>query len=283
MKANHLIIKCAALMALGFLSLSTTAQNLSGKATYQTSRKIDIQLDSSRMGAERYEAMMAMLRKQFEKTFILTFTGDESVYEEKPKLKSDGPQHHGMEIVMIGDGGGDILYRDLAKGIFKRQTDMMGKIFLIEDSIPKADWVKHKESKQIGNYTCFKATRSYKEERRMISIENGKEVEKVDSVQINIEAWYTPQIGVSQGPSMYSGLPGLIMEIHQNGATMLCTEVVLRTSGDIEIEAPDQGKKVNQESFDQIMDKKLKAARKQRGRPKKGDGDSHKFEIRIGG
>lgn len=272
-------------LALGITTVYAGAQEISGKATYQTSRKLEVQLDSSRMGSEQYEAMMEMLRKQFEKTFILTFKGQESVYEEKPKLKSD--QAHGggarMEIVMIGDGAGDILYKHLGKSHYKRQTDMMGKIFLVEDSLTNEDWTITKESKQIGNYTCFKATRSFKEEQRIISTQNGKDVETVDSIPINIEVWYTPQINVSHGPGMFGGLPGLILEASQNGARMLCTEIVLKSSDKVEIKIPDQGKKVDEETYRTTLDKKLKESRKRMGRPKKGDGDAHEFEIRIGG
>ena len=36
-----------------------------------------------------------------------------------------------------------------------------------------------------------------------------------------MSAWFTPEIPVSTGPSMYGGLPGLILEINDDRTTML--------------------------------------------------------------
>lgn len=281
---THNQFKVALLVAVFLFNLKmSSGQDLAGIATYQTSRKMDIQLDTARIPSSQREQMLEMMRKQFEKTYILSFNGQESSYEEKPKLASESPGNGDMEIVMIGDGSGDILYKNLSSGQYKRQTDMMGKLFLVEDSLDDFAWVKHKESKQIGNYTCFKATRSFKQERKMIRTENGKDVVTTDSILVETVAWYSPQVQVAHGPSMYYGLPGLIMEVHQNGATMLCTELVLQRDGKVEVVQPKEGKNVNEDEFMAIMDKKMKAARKQRGRPKKGERGGEEIEIRIGG
>ena len=51
-------------------------------ATYKTHTKLDIKLDSSQMGGQMHDQMMAMLKKQFEKTYKLTFNKEESIYKE---------------------------------------------------------------------------------------------------------------------------------------------------------------------------------------------------------
>ena len=48
------------------------AQEFQGIATYKTQRKVDIKIDSTQVGGMQDE-LMAMLKKQFEKTYILTF------------------------------------------------------------------------------------------------------------------------------------------------------------------------------------------------------------------
>ena len=66
-----------------FLFSSTTifAQEFQGVATYKTQRKLDIQIDSTQVGGMQ-DQLMAMLKKQFEKTYTLTFNKAESIYKE---------------------------------------------------------------------------------------------------------------------------------------------------------------------------------------------------------
>ena len=45
--------------------------------------------------------------------------------------------------------------------------------------------------------------------------------------EIEIIAWYTPDIPVSNGPSTYQGLPGLILEVTEDKTIILCTSVVM--------------------------------------------------------
>jgi len=48
--------------------------------------------------------------------------------------------------------------------------------------------------------------------------------------EIEIIAWYTPQIPVPQGPGEYFGLPGLILEIQADRTSILCSKIVLKGS-----------------------------------------------------
>ena len=71
-------------------------------------------------------------------------------------------------------------------------------------------------------------------------------------------AWYTTQIPVSNGPSTFYGLPGLILEINDGTTTIVCTEIILNPSEKITIEEPEKGKIVNQIDFDKISEEKTK-------------------------
>ena len=37
------------------------------------------------------------------------------------------------------------------------KTELMGKVFLIKDNLVTYDWKLTGETKNIGNYTCYKA------------------------------------------------------------------------------------------------------------------------------
>jgi GLPGLI family protein len=79
--------------------------------------------------------------------------------------------------------------------------------------------------------------------------------------QIEVIAWYTPQIPVSNGPAEYWGLPGLILEINSGRTTVLCTEIVLNPSEKEAIEAPSKGKEITREKYNETVKTKMEELR----------------------
>lgn len=65
-----------------------------------------------------------------------------------------------------------------------------------EESQPELKWQLYNESKKILDYNCKKATVKYR----------GRE----------FTAWYTTEIPVNNGPYIFEGLPGLILEIEDS-------------------------------------------------------------------
>lgn len=278
-------------IALTLVITGLHAQDFQGVATYKTQRKIDIKMDSTQMNSEMQEQMMAMMKKQFEKTFKLTFNKETSLYKEEESL--DKPQvgmGGGFQVVAIGGGGGsDVLFKNTKDQNYADQKDAMGKIFLVKDEIEKIEWKLESDSKHIGEYQCFKATfTKMVEVPRTMSFGSGsqneeeeKEDKEPEMEERTVTAWYTPQIPVNNGPAMYQGLPGLILEVHDGKLTVICSKIVLNPEDKIEIEEPTKGKEVNQEKYDEIMEKKAKEMM-ERYAPRKGHkGDG--IEIRIGG
>lgn len=272
-------------LAVALLVTKVHAQDFQGIATYKSKRKIEIKLDSTQVNSEMQQRMMESLKKQFEKTFNLTFNKEESVYKEEEALSP--PQPSGMQLVVINTSGADILYKNIKEDRFSNQNDVFGKIFLIKDKLNKTDWKLESESKNIGEYTCFKATTTREREKRVggISINRDKDLdaeeEKASVMEtITITAWYTPQIPVSIGPGNYHGLPGLILEVNDGSETVICSKIVLNPNDKVDISEPIKGKVVTQAEFDEIMEKKMEEM-KERYNSKRGDG--HEIEIKIGG
>ena len=144
------------------------------------------------------------------------------------------------------------------------------------------------ETKQIGQYTCFKATaiktvdefdwRSMR--RRRDRDENKKDSEKKnDSIKkdndpmneievpktIEVVAWYTPQVPINQGPDDYWGLPGLILEINADRTTILCTKIVMNPEEKEVIEKPEKGDEVTKAEYNEIITKKMQEMREMYG------------------
>jgi GLPGLI family protein len=266
------------------ISSSLVSQEIQGVATYKSQRKVDVQLDSTQMQDGMREQIMAMLKKQFEKEYELEFNAAESLYKEVEKLDAPNAGNSWMQVQVVSTDAGDILYKNLKEDRYTSQNEVFSKQFLIQDAIAKQDWKFEKETKNIGEYTCFKATYT-----RMATIVNSirtsdddSQVDEGKEEEILVTAWYTLQIPLAHGPAQYGGLPGLILEISDGQETILCNKIVLNPKNGITIEEPKSGKKVSQEEFDAIMEKKLQEM-EERYESNNNDGDSERIEIRIGG
>ena len=275
-------------LALTVVFSSVNAQDFQGVATYKTQRKIDIKMDSTQMNSEMHTKMMEMMKKQFQKTFQLTFNKEASLYKEDVALdKPQAAMRGEFQIVMVGNGGGsDVLYKNTKDNRYADQKDTMGKIFLVKDEFKKIDWKLEAETKYIGEYQCYKATYTKQVEvfnntGFSMDSDDKKEDKKPVMEDRTVTAWYTPQIPVNNGPAMYQGLPGLILEVHDGKLTIICSKIVLNPEDRVKIEEPIKGKEVNQEKYDEIMDKKNKEMM-ERYAPRKGR-KGEGISITIGG
>ena len=268
--------------ALFLMIYSISAQEFSGNATYKTHRKSSIELDSTTMAANPgiQKQLEAQMRKMFQKTYILDFTKSESMFKQKQEL--DGPKvpKSNGAIIMIGGmaGGRDVLYKNIKEKRMANKTDLMGKIFLIKDNLVSYDWELTGETKNIGNYTCYKAVFEKEEESIEIKMIDGEVKEEKGMKKRTIVAWYTPDVPISNGPKNFGGLPGLILEVNDGNETIMCSEIVLNPSETIDIKEPTKGKIVTRKKFAEIsLEKTKEMMNRYRSRDGKG------MEIKIGG
>ncbi len=274
-------------LATILISASIFAQDFQGVATYKSKRKLglNIKMDSTQVDSGMQDLVMEQLKKQFEKTYLLTFNREESIYKEDEKLGA--PQPAGVRVMVMTPGGADVLYKNTKEGRFTNQNESFSKLFLIKDELEKLDWKLGSETKNIGEYTCYKATLKREVEVRESSMtinENRDSEEDGDRVpemkEITITAWYTTQIPVNNGPGNYYGLPGLILEVNDGTETVICSKIVLNPKNKVAIAEPKKGKEVTQEKYNAIIEKKMKEMEEQYHRPGK---DGHRIEFRIGG
>lgn len=234
-------------------SVSTSfCQGFQGIAVYKSSMKIDLKMDSTQVSNEMMKIMQEQLSKGFQKDYTLKFNQKESLYTENEKLDAPSVKNSSVTVTVSTDK--QIFYKNTAKNTYTRQQELMGKMFLIKDSLEMPDWKLEKESKMIGKYTCFKATWTREVTTREFSSdeEGAKEVTEEKTTTV----WYTPQIPINNGPGNYWGLPGLILEVQDGKNRLLCSEIILNPEDEFEIEAPKKGKKVSQSEFNEIREKK---------------------------
>ncbi|MRT92802.1 GLPGLI family protein [Ancylomarina sp. 16SWW S1-10-2] len=237
------------------------AQEFQGKAYYQSKTTVNIDLSGRNIPEDRKKMMMERMKKANEKTFILNFNQIESIYKEDVKLEQPGSnQGRGMGFGMMGSNGEDY-YKNVKTGTYAVKNDLFGKIFLVQDSLLKLDWKMGAESKKIGKYTAFKATATRTIKRpNMAALFNRNAESKGEEYiekEIQITAWYSPEIPINQGPANYWGLPGLILELSDDITSILCSEISMNPKEKVVIEAPSKGKKVNQAEYDEISKAKM--------------------------
>ena len=279
---NMKLLMLKTFMLSCLISGSMFAQDFSGRATYKTHRKSSFELDSTTIAANPgiQEQMEAQMRKMFQKTFTLDFTKSESMYKEEQELDAPkGPSANGgvMVMVMGGDGSSDILYKNILENRTAHKTELLGKVFLIKDNLVAHDWELTGETKNIGNYTCYKAVYEREEESIEINMIDGEVKEEKVTKKTTLVAWYTTDVPVSNGPNNYGGLPGLILEVNDGDLTIVCSELVLNPKKVKEIIEPVKGKIVARKKFEDIAKEKTK---EMMDRYKTRDGG---MRIQIGG
>ncbi|RZS90598.1 GLPGLI family protein [Aquimarina brevivitae] len=258
-----------------FTAWSVKAQDFQGKAYYYSKSTMELGRWGARLSEAQKKQVMARLKNRLEKTYILTFNKEESVYKEDEKLDVDalsGATDSWGKNFSPGEQ-----YKNIKSKTLVQNQEFYGKVFLVQDALIPIQWTMGAETKQIGGYTCYKATATIPSEQlswyefSWSELRAATNEEAPDEVPVTeITAWYTLQIPVSNGPSEYYGLPGLILEVNVGNTTMLCFKVVMNPDEKIEIEAPKRGKEVTKEEYKEIITAKMQEMRENRGRRRPG-------------
>jgi len=268
------------LLFLGIGLQAAFAQGFTGRAYYKSTSQFSIKMDSTKMAPEQIAQIQASLKKQMEQNYILSFNQTESTWKKEESL-GGGPAtaSAGGAVFMVATSGeGSTLYKNIADQSFLEEQDMMGKAYLVKDLLEPVEWELSNETKKVGNYTVQKAsyTRIVDSKRfstGMTEMENVK-----DTLQVTV--WFTPEIPVAHGPENFFGLPGLILEVQNQGRTLICEKIELNPSADpVVIERPSKGKEITQAEFQTVQEEGMKQMmNRYQGKP----GEGNRMEIRIG-
>ena len=283
------VLKQVILISLAFISTASIAQDFQGKAYYQTKTTMDMsQFGGGRqMSPDQMKRMEERMKSFLEKEYTLIFNREESIYKEEERLEAGGGSGGRFGGFASSFTGGP-KYKNIKTKEVLQDQEFFGKQFLIKDELEILEWKMGTETKQIGQYTCFKATATKKVEgfdwsnMRRGNRDNEKKEKSKDSTgvkkssapiddieipkTIEVTAWYTPQIPVNQGPDGYWGLPGLILEVNAGRTTILCNKIVINPKEKANIDKPEKGDVVTQEEYTKITTDKMQEMRDNRGR-----------------
>lgn len=288
------------------------AQDFQGQAYYFSKTTMDMSRwdRGGKMSEAQKKQMEARMKPWLEKTYILTFNKEESIFKEDEKLEG-GPG--GRTPSMWGSSfSPGLQYKNIKEKVFLQDQEFFGKQFLITEQMAPFAWKMGSEKKKIGQYVCYKATTmrpaseisftsttrgktpkkkeiSKEEEKKshdkaqqlnasavavpaakVVVAQDSKEKaeieEKEEQEMVEVVAWYSPMIPVSQGPTEYWGLPGLILELSAGNTTMLCNKIVMNPEEKITIKRPTKGEVVTKKQYNKIITEKMQEMRDNRGR-----------------
>ncbi len=157
-----------------------------------------------------------------------------SVYQASAETNNENDSDNGVSVSIQS---GDIIYKNHRDNKIIKQTNFMSRFFLITDKLTKPKWQITDENSKIGNYLCKKA---------ILKTENS-----------TVTAWFTEDIPSNEGPSIYFGLPGLILKVKSKEIVIEATKISPLKQKTV-LKAPTKGKKVSQKEFEKIVIEKSK-------------------------
>lgn len=247
----------------------TAQQDFQGKAIYFSKSSMELGSWGARMSEAQKKQIKNRLKNRLEKTYVLRFNTTASLFieEEKVDAISGATDSWGSNFARGKQ------YKNVAENQLVQTQEFYGKRFLVKDKLQAIEWKMGTETKQIGAYTCFKATAilpstelSWYNFNWSDLSRNASSTQEQEIKLTQIEAWYTLQIPVKHGPAEFWGLPGLILEVTAGNTTMLCSEIIMNPKERKEIVAPVKGTEINKKDYRATIVGKMMEMRNSYGR-----------------
>lgn len=264
---KSIVLKISVFVFIWLNPVKPDVQDFQGQAVYFTKSRLVLGSFGATMTDGQKKQIEERLKNRLEKTYVLNFNKETSFFKEEEKLDAiSGATDSWGKNFSPGDQ-----YKNIKENTLVQGQEFYGKYFLVKDKLVALEWKMGTETKQIGQYMCFKATATVPKaeltwydfswsdltDANSETSESDEKPETPSETMIEVEAWYTPQIPVSHGPGEYWGLPGLILEVSAGNTTMLCSKIVLNPQTKLKIEAPSKGKEIAKTEYREVIQKKM--------------------------
>lgn len=227
-------MKKFALLAFAlFAMIPLFAQNTEGVITYSEKVNMHRRLPNPEMKAYVPEFRTSKME--------LYFKGDECVYKAPDDEDDEQDMSRGGGVQMRMRRPNSEIYRNFATDARIEQRDMMGKKYLISDTMKIRAWKLTADTKKILNYDCMKAT--FEDTAR----------------KQNIVVWFTDAIALTAGPNTIGSLPGMVLAVDINdGETVItASNIVFKPVKAEDIKAPSKGEKITEPEYRKKMEEMM--------------------------
>ena len=130
--------------------------------------------------------------------------------------------------------------RDFEKNTLNEVFEMIGKTYIMEDTLKQIDWKILNDIKDVAGHICMKAMMQDTVKRQ------------------KIVAWFAQDIPFNAGPERLYGLPGLIMELDINDGAVIveATKIEpLAVTNEMDLPKKLKGKKINELAYQDMLRK----------------------------
>jgi len=248
------LIACLAVLLPGFHAVRAQTE---GVITYENSVNMHRNLPPDRQEMKNVIPEFRTTKMQ------LFFNGTESIYK---KLPGDEEEPFG--------GGGNVrmafrmpvseIYTDTEASTMVALQELMGKRYLVQDSVKMSPWKFGEETKEILGYTCRMAYFTQTQDAQAMRMPGGGPPQSERrTVTQEITAWYTDQLRPSLGPERFGTLPGTVLAIDINNGerVIVARDIALRSLKKGELKAPSNGKEVSPEEFRKLSEEQMERMR----------------------
>lgn len=218
-----------------FLPMLCLAQSIEVKySVYSKQRKAQIEKIMNNVANQGHKGLLAGIEAEKEDSFCLVVRDRLSSYvliEPEEDLSDDS----GPKIVLVSGAFSEeehAVYKDMTNHTMTEAKDLLAETYIVETPIPKYDWKVTADNREIMGLKCYRAT-----------------------LNDSVTAWFSPEIPVSEGPDVYAGLPGLILDLEDGQNVYRC--IAIDTNSRSEVAAKKRGKKVSTERFEELRKQML--------------------------
>jgi len=198
----------------------------------------EVKINVHRTLPEDRQKMKSMMPEFQTSQHQLFFRGTESLYKPVEDDVEEDPDFSKEPVRMRFHQPPVEMYFDHATSKRITQQEVMGKEYLIKDSLKLPPWKFGTDTKTVMGFACRQAM--------YLDVERKQE----------IVAWYTPELRPYLGPETFNTLPGAILEVDINSGERVITakQMDQRVLKKHEIKMPHRGTEVTRPEFKKIME-----------------------------
>ena len=208
-----------------FLPMLCLAQSIEVKySVYSKQRKAQIEKIMNNVANQGHKGLLAGIEAEKEDSFCVRIEPEEDLSDDS-----------GPKIVLVSGAFSEeehAVYKDMTNHTMTEAKDLLAETYIVETPIPKYDWKVTADNREIMGLKCYRAT-----------------------LNDSVTAWFSPEIPVSEGPDVYAGLPGLILDLEDGQNVYRC--IAIDTNSRSEVAAKKRGKKVSTERFEELRKQML--------------------------
>ncbi len=178
---------------------------------------------------QSYQGLFDGMSAEKKDSFCLVVKGRLSSFE-KIEPEEELSDNQGPRIIIVNPSFSEenvSVYKDLEEMSVTELKDLLARTYSITHPLPRYQWKVSPDSREIMGLKTYKAT-----------------------IGDSITAWFCPTIPVQDGPALYNGLPGLILDLEDTNSIYSCTSI--NTNSTREVGKPKRAKEVTEEEFEEM-------------------------------